>query len=64
MFEQMGKSGVAGLLVFRPDVIPDVDGDDGTPAILVQEHVETVVERVLREGEPHLNSPHVGIEVP
>src|SRR5207302_8498140 len=50
----MREPGMARPLVFRSDVIPDVDGDDGTPVRFVQQHVETVGERVLAERNIHV----------
>ena len=65
MLEQMREPGAAWLFVLRSHVIPQVDGDDGARVIFVQEHIEAVVERVLREREVHfLKLPQVGISVP
>ena len=49
----MREAGAARALVLRADVIPEVDGDDRARVVFVQEHVEAVGERVLREGELH-----------
>ena len=54
MLEKMGEAGVTGRFILRPDVIPDVDGDDGTPVRFVQQHVEAVGERMLAERDVQL----------
>ena len=64
MLEEMGETGVSGLLVLRADVIPDVDGDDRTVVILVEEHVEAVRERVPRKGKLHRKLPQAGADDP
>ena len=51
VLEQVREAGVARLLVLRPDVIPEIHGDDRTRVILVQEHVEAVGERLLGERD-------------
>ena len=53
VLEEMREPGAPGLLVLRPDVIPDVDGDDRAGAVLVQQHVEAVRQRVLDERNVH-----------
>jgi hypothetical protein len=49
VLEQVRESGLAGLLVLRADVVPDVDRDDRRLVILVDEERETVLERELPE---------------
>jgi ATP-binding protein involved in chromosome partitioning len=53
MFEEMRETSSSGLLVFRADVIPDIHGDDRTGVILVQEHIEAVLERLFDERDVH-----------
>ena len=43
--------GAAGALVLRPDVIPDVDGDDRHVGRLMNDHVEAVVEGAFAERQ-------------
>ena len=64
VLEQMREAGVARPLVLGADVIPDVDGDDRAGVILVDEHVEAVGERVLREGKVHRKLPQAGADDP
>ena len=65
MLEEMREPGAARLFILRSDVIPQIHGDDGARVILMQEHIEAVVERVLRERDVHfLKLPQVGISVP
>ena len=66
VLEQVREPGVAQALVLGPDVIPEVDRDDRARAILVQQHVETVVQRVLLEGKIQLflKLPQVSIWLP
>jgi hypothetical protein len=59
VLEQMCKTGAARLLVFRSDVIPDVDRDDRTVPILVDEHIETIVEGMANERDVHRTSSEV-----
>jgi hypothetical protein len=53
VLEQMREAGSPGLLVLRTDVVPDVDGDDRTAAVLMEQHVEAVRQRVLDERDIH-----------
>ena len=53
VFEEVGETGPARLLVLRPDVVPDVDRDDRAVAVLVDEDVESVVERPAAERDLH-----------
>ena len=65
VLEQVREAGVARPLVLRPDVVPEVDRDDRHVVILVQDHVEAVGERVLREARCSTGTlPQVGIELP
>jgi hypothetical protein len=51
VLEEVREPGVAGPLVLRTDVVPNVGRDDGTRMIFVKQNVEAVVERVFREGK-------------
>ena len=53
----MGEAGAAGLLARRPDVIPDVHRQQRDGVILVQDHVQAVGQRELRER--HIELPSV-----
>ena len=53
VFEQVGETRAARPLVLGPDVIPDVDRDDRTVGVRVDQHVEPVVEPVAHEGNVH-----------
>ena len=64
MLEQVRETGMSRMFVLRSDVVPDVDRDDRTRVILVQEHVESIAQRVLRVRQLHLKLPHVSIELP
>ena len=64
MLEQVRETGMSRMFVLRSDVVPDVDRDDRTPVILVQEHVESIAQRVLRVRQLHLKLPHDSIELP
>ena len=64
VLEQVREAGVARALVLRTDVIPDVDRDDRAGVIFVEQDVESVVERVLGEGNVHRKLPQVGMDLP
>jgi hypothetical protein len=65
MLEQVSEPGFARTLVLRADVVPEVDGGDRAGVIFMKQHVEPVVERVLREGDVHgLKLPQVSIDAP
>jgi hypothetical protein len=64
VLEEMRETGMPGMLVLRSDVVPDVDRHNRTRVILMEEHVESIAQRVLRVRQPHLKLPHVGIELP
>ena len=53
VFEEVRKAGASRHLVFRADVIPDVDRDDWEGVILVDQHIEPVGQRVLSERNVH-----------
>ena len=63
VLEQVREAGVARLLVLRPDVIPEVHRDDRAGVVFVQQHVESVAERVLGEGNVHRKLPQVSMLV-
>ena len=51
VLEQVGEAGAPGRLVAPADLVPDVDGDLRHAAVLVQDHLEAVAERVLLERD-------------
>ncbi len=53
VFEQMRETRLAGLLVPRADVIPDIDRDERHAPVLVDDDVETVRQRRLSERQVH-----------
>ncbi len=53
VFEEVGEAGLAGLLVFRADVVPDVDGHDGGFVIFVHDDGEAIVEHEFLVGDIH-----------
>src|SRR4051794_9166579 len=54
MLEQVRETGAAGLLVLGSDVVPQVDGHNRAPVILVDQHVEAVVEPVACKRNVHM----------
>ena len=64
MLEQVGKAGVAGALVLRADVIPEVDRDDRARVVFVEQEVQAVVQRVAGEGNVHRKLPQVCMLLP
>ena len=64
VLEEVREAGLARPLVLRPDVIPEVDGHDRTRVVFVQQDVESVGQRVLREGDVHRKLPQVSISLP
>src|SRR5262245_39302802 len=53
MLEEMRQSGSTRPLVLRSHVIPDAHGDEWHPAILVDDDVEAVGERLFGECQVH-----------
>src|SRR5207253_4441404 len=53
VLEQMREARPTRYFILRADVIPDIHRDDRNAMILVDQHVEAVRERVLREGNVH-----------
>ena len=53
MLEEVREAGAAGALVLRSHMVHDVNGDEGSGRIGLQDHSQPVVERVLAEFEPH-----------
>src|ERR1700733_2606685 len=51
VFEQVREAGLAGSLVLRPDVIPDVDGYDGSLVIFMHDHGQAVIEDEFSIGD-------------
>jgi hypothetical protein len=47
VLEEMRETCPAGLLVRRPDVIPEVHGHERKPVIFAQDHVQAVRQREL-----------------
>ena len=51
MFEKVCKPCPAWLFVFRADVIPNIDGDDGGLLVLMHDKRQAVLQRELLEGD-------------
>src|SRR6201987_5039675 len=49
MLEEMREAGVAGLLVFCADVIPDLQVDHGSSVVFEQNHLQAISKRVSGE---------------
>ena len=64
VLEQVREAGVAGALVLRTDVIPEIDRDDRAGVILVEQDVQSVVQRVAGEGNVHRKLPQVDMLLP
>ena len=47
MLKQVREAGAARRLVGGPDVVPDVDGNQRQGVVLMQDHFEPVLQRVL-----------------
>ena len=47
----MGETGLAGFLVLGADVIPGIDGDDGSFVVFVDQNGETVAEDKFGVGD-------------
>ncbi len=54
VLEEVGEAGLAGLLVLRADVVPDVEGDDGRLVVLVDDQGQAVVEDEFLVGDVDL----------
>jgi len=61
VLKQVRKSRLSRLLVFRANVIPDVDGDDRGLVIFVDDHGEAVVEDKFLVGDLDLGGLRKGI---
>jgi hypothetical protein len=55
MLKEMRETGVAGLLVFRANVIPDLQIDYGSGVVFEQNHLQAISKRV--RGEVKLRGP-------
>ncbi len=53
VLEEMGKPGPPRHLILGSDVIPDVDRHDRAVAVLVHQHVQTIVERAVSKRYVH-----------
>ena len=51
VLEQMREAGAALCLVHRPDVIPQINGNQGQAMVFVQQHGQAVWQRVTLIGE-------------
>lgn len=51
VFEKVCQSGVARLLVFRANAVTEVEVHDGRLAVDVQDHIHSVGQRVMFDGE-------------
>ena len=60
VFEKMGETRLAGFLVLRADVVPDVDGGHRRLRVLVDDQGQAVRECVLREGDVDGRRPGFG----
>ena len=47
MFEEVGETGFAGFFILGADVIPGIDGNDGSFVVLVDQESEAVIEDEL-----------------
>src|SRR5205814_224559 len=71
VLEEVGEARAAERLVPRPDPVPDLEGDDRAPVVLLQEDAEAVVEARLddlpRSGRtrgPQAHADEPGAEKP
>ena len=55
MLEQVGETGLAGLLILRSDMIPEVDCDDGSFVILMDNQGQTILQDELFAGDVDLD---------
>jgi hypothetical protein len=51
VLEEVGESGTAGAFIFRTDVVPEVDGDEGGGVVFVEYDAESIIQTVVFEGE-------------
>ncbi len=51
VLEEVGEAAAPGHLVAAADVVPEVDGHQRGRAILVEDHLEPVVEPIALEGD-------------
>ncbi len=58
VFEEVGKAGLARLFIFRPDVIPHIDGHDGGLVVFVHDEGEAVVEDEFFVGDVRKGRRH------
>ena len=50
VLKQMGKTGLARLLILGTDMIPEIDRHDGCLVILVNDQRQTILENKLSVG--------------
>jgi hypothetical protein len=51
VLEKVSETGPPRALVFRADVVPEVDGDERRGVVFVEDNAEAVGEAVVFEGE-------------
>ena len=51
VFEQVGKARLARDFVFRADLVPDLDVNDGHAVLDMQENVEAIRQSILLERD-------------
>ena len=54
VFKEMGESGAVQTFVGRPDVIPEIDGNNGSGVVLRQDHLETIGQGVALDRNLHI----------
>ena len=74
VIEPYGQGNVEGLRAAAAEIEdaalsrvlqePEVDGDDRTRVVFVQQDIQSVGQRVFREGDLHRKLPQVGISLP
>ena len=60
MLEQVGEARLAGLLVLRANVVPDVDSDHGRLGVLMDNHPQAVIQGELRVGNIDISAQGAG----
>ncbi len=50
VLEKMSEAGFARLFIFRADVVPDINGDDGGLVVFVNNDAQAVVEGEFLTG--------------